>query len=143
MKKILAMLMVVCMCIMGGPLQAFAQETANVQVQERSEETSVDQLATARNTDYFTFSENATLDGYKTIVVKPGSGEALKLHVYLKSGSLKVQIKKSTSIFYTTITTWKDIGHHYCDLVSNTDGSTYYVRLQGAAAWFSGGIYSE
>ena len=144
MKKTFAILMALCMTFVSGSFQVFAKETTPQYChEERVTTASLDDSVSTYNTDYFTFRDNAVLDGYQTIVVTPGSGEALKIHTYIMSGSLKVQVKKSSALFYKTIATWNNNGHHYADLVTNTDGSTYYVRLFGAAALFNGGIYSE
>lgn len=132
MKKFFATILSLCMVLSTSTI-AFAAEAPV------TEATSI--TAETRNIDYYTYPDQL-LDGTKTVTVTPGSGEALKMHVYLSSGSLTVWVKPSSSSVWTQITTWNTIGHHYCDLVSNTDGGSYQVKVFGAASWFEGGIYS-
>lgn len=139
MKKLFAVLLSLCMILSCTSVSAFAAETFVEDVNPSN----VSTYATARNINYYTFSDNSVLDGTITIKVTPGSGEALKIHLYIISGSVKVQVKKSSALLYTTVRTFKNAGHNYADLVSSTNGGTYYVRLTGTAAWFNGGIYSE
>ena len=137
MKKLLALCLTLCMALSMSSV-AFAAETPTVV--ETSAETELS-VASARNIDYYTYPEQI-LDGYKTVRVTPGSGEALKMHVYIQSGALTVLVKPASSTFYTKKATWNSNGHHYVDLVSSTNGGSYDVRIFGAAAWFDGGIYS-
>ena len=137
-KKLLALGLTLCMALSMSSA-VFAAETTTSPVAEAT--TEVSEAAVARNIDYYTFP-NQILDGYKTIRVTPGSGEALKMHVYLESGALTVWVKPAGSLFYSKKATWNTIGHHYVDLVSSTNGGSYDVRSFGAASWFEGGIYS-
>ena len=120
-------------------MNSVAVATEVPEAKNKSEETVA--MAEARNIDYYTYP-NQLLDGYKTVTVYPGSREALKMHVYMSSGALTVWVKPSSSNFWTKKATWNTTGHHYCDLVSSTNGSAYQVRVFGAAAWFEGGVYS-
>ena len=137
MKKFLALCLTLCMALSMSSV-AFAAETPETPATQSKTEVST---VAARNTDYYTYTKQI-LDGYKTVRVSPRSGVTLKMHVYLESGALTVWVKPAGSTFYTKKATWNTIGHHYVDLVSNTNGGSYDVRLFGAASWFEGGIYS-
>lgn len=137
-KKLLALGLTLCMAL-SMTSAVFAAETTPPVATEATTEAS--ETSVARNIDYYTYP-NQILDGYKTVRVTPGSGEALKMHVYLQSGALTVWVKPSGSLFYSKKATWNTIGHHYVDLVPNTNGGSYDVRIFGAASWFEGGIYS-
>ncbi len=137
MKKFLTLCLTLCMALSISSV-AFASETPETtDTQSKTEVSTV----IARNTDYYTYP-NQILDGYKTVRVSPRSAVTLKMHVYLESGALTVWVKPAGSTFYTKKATWNTIGHHYVDLVSNTNGGSYDVRVFGAASWFEGGIYS-
>lgn len=137
MKKLLVLCLTLCMALSMNSV-AFAAEIPTVV--ETSAETEAF-VASARNINYYTYPEQI-LDGYKTVRVTPGSGETLKMHIYIQSGALMVWVKPSNSTLYTKKATWNSNGHHYVDLVSNTNGGSYDVRIFGAASWFDGGIYS-
>ena len=137
MKKILALCLALCM-MLSVSLVAFAAEVPTDTAEQP--ETSVSE-AVVRNKDYYTYPDQY-LDGYKVVEVTPGKGEALKMHVFLRNGAIKVWVKPKGGLFYSQKANWTDYGHHYVDLVPNTSGETYQVRIFGTAAWFEGGIYS-
>lgn len=137
MKKFLTLCLTLCMALSMSSM-AFATETSTTT--ENQAETGVS-IKSLTNIDYHTYSE-MILDGYNTVRVSPGAGEALKMHVYMQSGALTVYVKPANSSIYTKKATWNTTGHHYVDLVSSTNGGSYDVRIFGAAAWFNGGIYS-
>lgn len=140
MKKIL-MIMLTLTLVLSMPTMVFAKENSTSITENSLQSTSNVSSISPKNIDYYTFPSQI-LDGYKTVSVKPGSGEALKMHVYLSSGSLTVWVKSASSSTWSKKATWNTIGHHYCDLSTKTNGGTYQIRLFGAASWFEGGIYT-
>ena len=96
------------------------------------------------NTDYYTFNSTNYFDGVSIVSVTPPAGKTLKLHLYIENeAGLYVWVSTSISGPWTQVAYWHGSGHHYTDLVSNTNGGTYYIRFLGAATHAYGGIYTE
>lgn len=109
---------------------------------EASESNAVSE-ASARNVDLYLWPSNTLLDGFNTVVVTPGKGANMKIHLEIIMGSVKVQVRKSGSLTWKTVADWETSGHHWADLVTNCDSGNYQVRLFCTTALFSGGVYTE
>lgn len=86
-------------------ISAFAAEVP-VEKEENISTLSDDSGIALYNTDWYTFSDNSILDGYTTVSVTPNSGQALKIHTYIMSGSLKVWVRPASSSSWTSIASW-------------------------------------
>ena len=140
MKKFFALLLTMCMLVVGTSMSAFAAEpevSTNVTSTIDATSTSI----TPRNTDYWnTYGPLAI--GNKSIRITPGAGKNLKIHLYMHSTNpITISVRPNGGTD-RVVATWNTIGDHWADLVRGTNSGTYIVTLKGPTI-ADGGIYSE
>ena len=84
-------------------------------------------------------------DNGLTIHVNPGQGKNLKVHFYLNKlflPNMDLYISLLTNNGYKRIAHWDTEGDHWADVVTNTAGTTYTIRMVGPA-YINGAFYTE
>lgn len=147
MKKFLALCLAFCLFLTCASTTAFAAEDNNLIVPNVD---AIDATGEAGimpcNTDYWT-TELLYIGNQNglTLKITVPKGQNLKVHFYLsklllEKMELYVQLLENGK--YKTIAHWDTEGHHWADVVTNTNGGTFTVRLVGPA-YVHGGFYSE
>lgn len=147
MKKFLALCLTFCMFLTCTSTAVFASEpSSDSALQTEDTANTTDELGIMPlNTDYWTTQLLYIGEKGFTQKIKVPKGKNLKVHfalskLFLEKMGLYVQVLQNGS--YKTIAHWTTEGHHWADIVTNTKGGVYTIRLVGPA-YVSGGFYSE
>ena len=139
MKKFIAFCLTLCLALSCTSV-AFAAEPANIKRVSPIESVTI----SPRNVDYWNTNGPMLLDGAgKVTLDNIPAGKNLKVHFNMLSGGLRIFVREKGSSWIIKTVTFTKAGHNYADLVKNTSGKSYEIALQGTAALFDGGFYTE
>ncbi len=149
MKKILAICLTCCMLFTCVSTTAFAAENndnsvvRNENVTDATGETGIMPC----NVDIWSTNNLPHYVGTRgmQITVTPPKGSNLKVHFFmtqLYEPTLNLSINVIKNGVTRHIATWNTEGDHWADVVTNTDGGSYIIKMVGPA-YINGAFYTE